>query len=83
MRQYRWTLDTQDDDGNWSERRDAPVPNPLDYDGPPQKAANHLRDVFVRTLSTPAPGPRAIRVRTWEGHLAVGEPHAETEWSRE
>lgn len=58
------------------------MPNPLEYDGPPQQAASHPRDVFVRTLARPAPGPRAIKVRVWEGH-AVGEPPAETERSRE
>ncbi|WP_457031046.1 hypothetical protein [Kitasatospora sp. P5_F3] len=57
--------------------------NPLEYDGPPQRAANHLRDVFVRTLSRPAPCPRAVRIRLWEGADALGEPQAETEWSRE
>ncbi|MBB4948178.1 hypothetical protein F4556_003713 [Kitasatospora gansuensis] len=57
--------------------------NPLEYDGPPQRAANHLRDVFVRTLSRPAPSPRAVRIRLWEGADAVGEPQAQTEWSRE
>jgi hypothetical protein len=83
MRRYRWILETQDDDGRWSSGDGAPMPNPLDYDGTPQQAANHLRDVFVRTLSRPAPGPRAIRVRAWEGNHPVGEPQAETEWSRE
>ncbi|WP_431679497.1 hypothetical protein [Kitasatospora sp. KL5] len=59
------------------------MPDPLEYEGPPRQAANHLRDVFVRTLSRPAPGPRAIRIRLWEGPQPVGEPQAETEWSRE
>lgn len=84
MRHYRWTLETQDDAGRWSQQDGAPMPNPLEYDGSPQRAANHLRDVFVRTLSRPAPGPRAIKVRVWEGRHSVGEPQAaETEWSRE
>ncbi|MBT2458984.1 hypothetical protein [Streptomyces sp. ISL-86] len=83
MRQYRWILETQDDDNRWSRRDGAPMPDPVQYDGPPQQAANHLRDVFVRTLSRPAPGPRALRIRVWEGGQATGEPHAETEWSRE
>ncbi|MFF1793452.1 hypothetical protein ACFVXQ_04310 [Kitasatospora sp. NPDC058263] len=83
MGYYRWVLETQDDDGQWSRQDSAPTQNPLEYDGPPQRAANHLRDVFVRTLSQPAPGPQAIRIRLWEGADAVGEPQAETEWSRE
>ncbi|MFC9331697.1 hypothetical protein [Kitasatospora sp. NPDC057015] len=83
MRQYRWVLEVQDDDGHWSRLDGAPLENPLEYDGPPQRAANHLRDVFVRSLSRPAPGPRAVRIRIWEGADAVGEPAAETEWSRE
>ncbi|MFD9125113.1 hypothetical protein [Kitasatospora sp. NPDC059571] len=83
MQRYRWILETQDDDGRWSRQDDTTMPNPLEYDGPPQRAANHLRDVFVRTLSRPAPGPRAVRVRLWEGTGADGEPQAETEWSRE
>ncbi|GAA3006305.1 hypothetical protein [Kitasatospora sp. NPDC006786] len=83
MRQYRWVLETQDDDGRWSRQRGAPVQDPLEYNGPPQRAANHLREVFVRTLSRPAPGPRAIRIRLWEGAGVAGPPHAEAEWSRE
>ncbi|MEV8325762.1 hypothetical protein [Kitasatospora sp. NPDC056731] len=83
MRHYRWVLETQDDDGHWARQGGAPMPNPLEYDGPPQQAANHVREVFVRTLSRPAPGPRAVRVRVWDGSDAVGEPEAETEWSRE
>ncbi|GAA1226962.1 hypothetical protein GCM10009665_16880 [Kitasatospora nipponensis] len=82
MRHYQWTLETQDDAGHWSPQDGAPMPNPLEYDGSPQQAASHLRDVFVRTLARPAPGPRAIKIRVWEG-LSVGEPQAETEWSRE
>ncbi|MFE9428303.1 hypothetical protein ACFYNO_35735 [Kitasatospora sp. NPDC006697] len=83
MRQYRWILEIQADDGHWSRQGGTPAQNPLEYDGPPQQAANHLRDVFVRTLSRPSPGPRAIRIRLWEGADAVGEPQVETEWSRE
>ncbi|MEV7353996.1 hypothetical protein [Kitasatospora sp. NPDC091276] len=83
MRHYRWVLETQDDDGHWARQGGVPMPNPLEYDGPPQQAANHVREVFVRTLSRPAPGPRAVRVRVWGGSDAVGEPEAETEWSRE
>ncbi|WP_405016462.1 hypothetical protein OHV05_04595 [Kitasatospora sp. NBC_00070] len=83
MQQYRWELETQDDDGHWSRQDGAPLQNPVEYDGTPQRAANHLRDVFVRKLSSPAPGPRAVRVRLWDGADAVGEPRAETEWSRE
>ncbi|MFF1870202.1 hypothetical protein [Streptomyces sp. CB03911] len=83
MRQFRWVLEVQDDDGGWSRQDAALLPNPLEYEGTPQRAANHLRDVFVRSLSRPAPGPRAVRVRIWEGADAVGEPEAETEWSRE
>ncbi|MDH6703453.1 hypothetical protein P3T27_000134 [Kitasatospora sp. MAA19] len=83
MRHYRWVLETQDDDGRWSRRDGAPMPDPLEYDGPPQRAANHLRDVFVRTLSLPAPGPRAIRIRLWDGADIAGRPQAEAEWSRE
>jgi hypothetical protein len=83
VRQYRWILEVQDDDGLWSQRGSASMSNPLDYDGPPQKAANHLRDVFVRTLSGPAPGPRAIRIRVREEGDPVGGGQAESEWSRE
>ncbi|MBP0454481.1 hypothetical protein J5Y04_33870 [Kitasatospora sp. RG8] len=89
MRHYRWVLETQDDDGRWSRQDGTPLRNPLEYDGPPQRAANHLRDVFVRTLSRPAPGPRAIRIRLWDGADAwdgadIAEPpRAEAEWSRE
>ncbi|MFD5085400.1 hypothetical protein ACFVYP_00125 [Kitasatospora sp. NPDC058201] len=93
MPRYRWVLDTQDDEGRWARHDEAPLPNPLEYDGPPQRAANHLRDVLVRTLSRPAPGPRAIRVRLWDaldpdldaepGSVPAAEPRAETEWSRE
>ncbi|GJF33128.1 hypothetical protein KNE206_58280 [Kitasatospora sp. NE20-6] len=82
MRHYRWVLETQDDHGHWSRQEGSPIPNPLEYDGPPQRAANHVRDVLVRTLSRPAPGPRAIRVCVWEGDATVGEPLARTEWSR-
>ncbi|MBB4927669.1 hypothetical protein [Kitasatospora kifunensis] len=60
-----------------------PLDNPLDYDGPPQKAANHLRDVFVRTLSGPAPGPQAIRILVREEGDPDGCAQAESEWSRE
>jgi len=83
MRHYRWILETQDDGGRWFQQDGAAVPNPLEYDGPPQQAANHLRDVFVRTLSGPAPSPRAITVPVWDGRHSVGEPQAETERSRE
>ncbi|WP_055585784.1 hypothetical protein [Peterkaempfera griseoplana] len=83
VRRYRWILETKDDDGRWSQQDGAPMQNPLETDGPPQQAANHLRDVFVRTLSQPAPGPLAIRIRLWEGPHPVGEPQAETEWSRD
>ncbi|MBV6700434.1 hypothetical protein [Kitasatospora aureofaciens] len=83
MPHYRWDLETQDDDGRWSRQDGGSMPNPLEYDGPPQRAANHLRDVFVRTLSRPAPGPRAVRIRVWDGPEPIGEPQAETEWSRE
>ncbi|MFC9325684.1 hypothetical protein [Kitasatospora sp. NPDC057015] len=83
MRQFRWALEVQDDDGHWSRQDGDSLSNPLEYDGPPQQAANHLRDVFVRSLSRPAPGPRAVRIRVWEGDDAAGEPGAETEWSRE
>lgn len=80
---YAWELETQDDRGRWSRHDDAPMPNPVEHDGSPQQAANHLREVLVRTLSHPAPGPRAIRIRLWEGTDPIGEPQAESEWSRE
>ncbi|WP_030392603.1 hypothetical protein [Kitasatospora purpeofusca] len=83
MPHYRWVLETQDDGGHWSRQDGTALPDPLDYDGPPQRAANHLRDVFVRTLSRPAPGPRAIRIRLWDGIELAGPPQAEAEWSRE
>ncbi|MCX4744340.1 hypothetical protein OG455_02220 [Kitasatospora sp. NBC_01287] len=83
MPNHWWILETQDDTGRWSRHDGAPTPNPVAYDGPPQQAANHLREVFVRTLASPAPGPRAIRIRLWEGHRPDGAPQAETEWSRE
>ncbi|MGW2378397.1 hypothetical protein [Kitasatospora sp. NPDC001683] len=72
MRHYRWVLETQDDEGHWSRQDGNPMQNPLECDGPPQRAANHLREVFVRTLSRPAPGPRVIRIRLWEGGDADG-----------
>ncbi|MFD5461419.1 hypothetical protein ACFWIQ_01135 [Kitasatospora sp. NPDC127059] len=83
MRHYRWVLETQDDDGRWSRGDGTSLQDPLEYDGPSQQAANHLRDVFVRTLSRPAPGPRAIRIRLWDGADIAGPPQAEAEWSRE
>ncbi len=83
MRNYWWILEIQDDDGRWLQQDGDSNPNPLAYDGPAQQAANHLRDVLVRTLSRPAPGPRAIKIRAWEGRERVGEPQAESEWSRE
>ncbi|MEY9946426.1 hypothetical protein [Kitasatospora sp. GAS1066B] len=82
MRHYRWILEVQDDEGLWSPRTGAPMSNPLDYDGPPQQAANHLRDVFVRTLSEPAPGPRAVRVRVREEGDPADGAQAESEWSQ-
>jgi hypothetical protein len=90
VRHYRWILEVQDDDGRWSQRDGASMSNPLamsnplEYDGPPQQVANHLRDVFVRTLSGPAPGPRAVRVGVREeGEPGSGGAQAESEWSRE